>query len=90
MREGMFEAVRQAIEASPYLRGRQLRLEVHDHRVVLRGQVSSYFQKQMAQEAVRRVEGVAAIENLLEVHWPEPWAPAHTAVMNSCGLESCV
>jgi osmotically-inducible protein OsmY len=31
--------------------------------------VSSYFQKQMAQEALRHVDGVAEIANELEVCW---------------------
>jgi osmotically-inducible protein OsmY len=31
--------------------------------------VRSYFQKQMAQEVVRRVEGVEQIDNDLEVLW---------------------
>ena len=38
-------------------------------RVVLQGSVSTYFQKQMAQEVVRRVEGVQEIDNCLEVLW---------------------
>ena len=36
---------------------------------MLRGVVNSYYQKQMAQEAIRRVEGVQSIENHLEVDW---------------------
>jgi osmotically-inducible protein OsmY len=35
--------------------------------VILRGVVRSYFQKQMAQEAVRRISGVEEIHNELEV-----------------------
>jgi osmotically-inducible protein OsmY len=31
--------------------------------------VNSFFQKQMAQEALRRIEGVESIENHLQVHW---------------------
>jgi osmotically-inducible protein OsmY len=37
--------------------------------VVLKGVVHSYFQKQMAQEAVRHVDGVQHIDNELEVTW---------------------
>jgi osmotically-inducible protein OsmY len=58
-----------AIEQNPYLKRRKLRFETHDGRVVLRGVVSSYYHKQMAQEALRRLEGVDAIENRLEVDW---------------------
>jgi osmotically-inducible protein OsmY len=59
----------QAIQANPYVKGRTLRFETDGSRVVLQGSVMSYFQKQMAQEAVRRVEGVEQVENCLEVMW---------------------
>ncbi|MBM3998512.1 MAG: BON domain-containing protein [Planctomycetes bacterium] len=59
-----------AIQSSPYLVGRRLRFEMKDGHVVLQGCVGSYFQKQMAQEAVRRIDGVERIENQLEVLWP--------------------
>jgi osmotically-inducible protein OsmY len=58
-----------ALNESPYLVRRKLRFETSEGRVVLRGTVSSFFQKQMAQEALRRIEGVDAIENQLEVAW---------------------
>jgi osmotically-inducible protein OsmY len=56
-----------ALEQNPYLLGRRLRFEMHEGRVTLRGVVRSYFQKQMAQEALRRVDGVQEIFNELEV-----------------------
>jgi len=51
------------------LKRRNLRFETQEGRVVLRGTVSSYYQKQMAQEALRRLKGVDHIENHLEVNW---------------------
>jgi osmotically-inducible protein OsmY len=63
------EAVQSAIATSPYLSGRKLRFETEQGRVVLLGTVSTYFQKQMAQEALRRVDGVREIENQLDVTW---------------------
>ncbi|OHB75006.1 MAG: hypothetical protein A2W31_18530 [Planctomycetes bacterium RBG_16_64_10] len=57
-----------AIKASPFVSRRQLHFETHCGRVILRGEVRSFFQKQMAQEAVRGLEGVQAIENQLEVN----------------------
>jgi osmotically-inducible protein OsmY len=66
------ERVHSAIVANPYLAGRNLRFEAEAGRVTLRGVVHSYFQKQMAQEALRHVDGVAAIENDLEVNWEAP------------------
>src|SRR6188472_1457792 len=38
-----------AIERNPHLKRRNLRFETQEGRVVLRGTVSSYYQKQMAQ-----------------------------------------
>jgi osmotically-inducible protein OsmY len=58
-----------ALDESPYLPGRQVHFEAQQGRVVLRGVVGSYYQKQMAQETLRRIEGVNHIENLLQVHW---------------------
>lgn len=61
--------VHHALNESPYLVRRKLRFETSEGRVVLRGTVASYFQKQMAQEALRRIDGIEAIENQLEVAW---------------------
>jgi osmotically-inducible protein OsmY len=44
-------------------------VEAADGQVVLKGNVGSFFQKQMAQEAIRRVDGVERINNMLEVTW---------------------
>jgi osmotically-inducible protein OsmY len=63
------ERVDQAIRTNPFVSGRTLRFETVGSRVVLKGSVSSYFQKQMAQEAIRRVDGVEQIDNCLEVLW---------------------
>jgi osmotically-inducible protein OsmY len=58
-----------AISTNPYLTGRRLQSETRQGRVVLRGIVGTFFQKQMAQEAVRRIDGVTEIDNRLEVVW---------------------
>jgi BON domain len=63
------DRVDQAIQTNPYVSGRALRFETDGSRVVLQGAVKSYFQKQMAQEVIRRVEGVEQIDNCLEVQW---------------------
>lgn len=36
-------------------------------RVTLEGEVASWFEKQLAQEAVRQIVGVTAVENALQV-----------------------
>jgi osmotically-inducible protein OsmY len=58
-----------ALERNPYITRRNLRFETDQGRVTLRGVVNTYFQKQMAQEALRHVEGIAEIANELEVSW---------------------
>ncbi len=58
-----------ALTGNPHLPARNLRFETNEGRVTLRGVVGSYFEKQMAQEALRQVEGVAGIDNELEVSW---------------------
>ena len=67
--EWLDDRIEQAIARSPYLSRKHLRLEPEEGRVVLRGEVGSYYQKQMAQEALRYVPGVEEIENRLEVCW---------------------
>ena len=56
-----------ALEGNPYLSRRNLRFENSEGRITLRGVVRSYYQKQMAQEALRELEGIEEIYNELEV-----------------------
>ena len=57
------------LKGNPYLPGRKLHFEAHQGKVVIRGTVGTYYQKQMAQELLRGIEGVDHIENQLEVSW---------------------
>ena len=61
--------IQNALEQNPYFSARNLRFEMSQGRVTLRGQVRSFYQKQMAQESLRGVTGIDAIENQLEVNW---------------------
>jgi osmotically-inducible protein OsmY len=63
------DLVHTALQRSPYLAGRNLRFEAEQGRVTLRGVVKTYYQKQIAQEVLRRVDGVQEISNELEVTW---------------------
>jgi hypothetical protein len=65
----LFDRIHTALTTSPYLPSQEVRVETAEGRVVLKGNVRSFFQKQMAQEAIRRIDGVEAIDNLLEVNW---------------------
>ena len=55
------------LSRQPHLLGRAIRVEVIDREVLLTGSVRTYFQKQMAQESLRGVDGLERIVNRLEV-----------------------
>lgn len=61
------DRVQDAINHNPYLSRKNLRCETSEGHVILRGTVRSYFQKQMAQESIKQVDGIVSIENHLEV-----------------------
>jgi len=61
------EVVETALSRSVVFAGRNLRFEMHESGVVLRGVVRSYYQKQLAQESLRTIRGVAQITNEIEV-----------------------
>ena len=64
------DQVHEALELSPYLtRSRGVRCVAENGCVVIRGEVGTYFQKQMATEALRKLHGVDQIVNQLEVNW---------------------
>jgi osmotically-inducible protein OsmY len=63
------ERVSNALRQNPHLYARNLRFETSDGRVTLKGQVSSWYQKQMAQETLFRLDGIDRVENQLEVCW---------------------
>jgi osmotically-inducible protein OsmY len=63
------DRVLSALERNPHLSRRNLRFENNDGRITLRGVVASYYQKQLAQEVLRHVDGVFQISNELEVNW---------------------
>jgi osmotically-inducible protein OsmY len=66
----LFERIHEALTTSPHVPSRrQVLVEAADGHVVLKGSVRSFFEKQMAQEAIRRIDGVQMIDNLLEVNW---------------------
>ena len=66
------ERINSAIGRNPHLAGRHFTIEARQGRIVLQGVVDSYYQKQLAQETAWSVEGVAAVENLLQVCWRLP------------------
>ena len=63
------QQVAQALQHNPYLMRKSVSCQTEDGRVVIRGEVGSYFQKQMATEAIRRLGGIEEIDNQLQVTW---------------------
>ncbi len=58
-----------AIKGNPHLNGNLVFCQEESGIVVLHGRVGTFFQKQMAQEVLKRLEGVEKIINELEVEW---------------------
>lgn len=63
------ERVSTALKDNPYVSTRNLRFETSEGCVRLHGRVTSWYQKQMAQEMLMRMEGIELVENNLEVCW---------------------
>ena len=61
------ERVDVAVDQSPYLDGQEISIDRPSQRIVVRGVVTSYYEKQMAQETLLRIDGVECVENRLEV-----------------------
>ena len=58
---------KQRFRRSHYLEINRIECEFRDGQLCLHGRVSSYFMKQSAQELVRSIDGVRAIQNDIEV-----------------------
>lgn len=58
----------QRFSHSPYRELREVHCRSRDGVLVLEGEVSSFYLKQMAQEIARQIEGVEIIANWLEVN----------------------
>jgi len=58
-----------ALRTNPHVLGRQVFLESNQGKIILRGKVDSFYQKQMVQERLRGIDGIAEISNQLEVEY---------------------
>lgn len=65
----LIQRVDSAIRTNPHLIGNRVQCKEDQGIVVLHGQVSTFYQKQMAQEILKRLNGVERIVNQLEVDW---------------------
>ena len=68
--DSVVNSAQRCLRDTIYFGLRSLSCEHHEGVLVLRGQVSSWYQKQLAQEAVRHLPGVEAIINVVDVVAP--------------------
>jgi len=59
----LLKQVRQALVATGYPELQQVRVHVDGNDVALRGTVTTYYQKQLAQEAAMHIDGVESVSN---------------------------
>jgi osmotically-inducible protein OsmY len=64
---GLLREARQRLAASPYRCLRNIECECEGDVVLIRGELPSYFFKQLAQELLRELNGCSAVENRTEV-----------------------
>lgn len=63
----MAEAARLRLRSSPYRALRAISCDCSHGVLLLSGRLASFYYKQLAQEAVARVDGVSAVVNRIEV-----------------------
>ncbi|MFN7730474.1 MAG: hypothetical protein ACK5OB_01130 [Pirellula sp.] len=66
--ETLQQTAQMLLRTSPFQELHALDVVIDDHALRLRGQVMSYFHKQIAQETIRSVAPGVIVENELEVH----------------------
>ena len=60
-------AARERLRKAAYIHVRTVSCEFDEGLLTLHGQVTSYYEKQLAQEAVARIDGVTQVLNAVEV-----------------------
>ncbi len=76
------------LRSSPYLPLRKLRCEYNEGVLTIRGQVPTFYLKQLAQTRIRQVPGVEEINNRVEVAWPRPTPVASARAAVALHLKS--
>ena len=71
----LLQRVDLAIKGNPHLSRHQVYCQEESGIVVLHGRVGTFFQKQMAQETLKRLAGVEKVINELQVDWLAPASP---------------
>lgn len=65
--QDLLDQIHLTLRCDPYVGMSPIHVEVVDGDLILKGSVRSYFQKQMAQESLRHIEGFSQIINRLDV-----------------------
>lgn len=87
------QTANQCVESSQFSEVRRIRCKVEDGMLVLHGEVSSFYLKQLAQEAVRTIEGVTNVANHLKVTYPtasKSFRSAQPTGSNRLKKKSCI
>jgi len=63
------DAAKKRIDGHPHLAFHRIWCEYAGGRIFLRGQVPSFYHKQLAQEAIGEIESVDQVVNEIEVVW---------------------
>jgi osmotically-inducible protein OsmY len=66
-RTDLAELARSCLQTNPHEDIKSLECEYHEGVLLLRGQVHTYYHKQLAQEAVRDIQGIESIANVVKV-----------------------
>jgi len=69
LNDRIHHALTESSHIAPYLQRQRLHYIEIDGCVVLKGTVETFHEKQVAQEAIRKIDGVVQIDNQLEVTW---------------------
>lgn len=67
--DGISETARQRIGQQPHLSSQRIWCEFADGKLFLRGQVPSFYHKQLAHAAVAGMAGIGQVVNDIEVVW---------------------
>lgn len=70
--DSVVQAILECLRAQAYREMRSLSVDYSDGVVTLRGEVTTYYYKQVAQESVRRLARIITIVNLVDVRYGEP------------------
>ena len=66
-RHELSDLLSNALARNPYFANRNVRIELQEDEIVLKGSVTTYYLKQLAQESVRSLTSAEKIRNEIEV-----------------------